>query len=99
MLGPTGAIAVNERMETSDPHIFACGDCTEATHLVTGRKVYTPRGSTANKQGHVAGINAAGGSEMFTGILGTTIIKVLDFNLGKTGLSEREAREQGLTVE
>lgn len=98
-IGETGAIAVNEHMQTSDPHIFACGDCTEATHLITGRKVYVPRGSTANKQARIAGINAAGGSAAFPGILGTTIIKVFDFNAGKTGLSVAEAEEHGLKVE
>jgi NADPH-dependent 2,4-dienoyl-CoA reductase/sulfur reductase-like enzyme/rhodanese-related sulfurtransferase len=98
-IGETGAIAVNEHMQTSDPHIFACGDCTEATHLVTGRKVYIPRGSTANKQARIAGINAAGGSAAFPGILGTTIIRVIDFNAGKTGLSVDEAEAHGLKVE
>lgn len=98
-IGASGAIAVNERMQTSDPHIFACGDCAETTHLVTGRQVYIPRGSTANKQGRVAGINAAGGTAVFPGILGSTIIKVLDFSAGKTGLSETEAGEQGYWVE
>ncbi len=98
-IGETGAIAVNEHMQTSDPHVYACGDCTEATHLVTGRKVYVPRGSTANKQARIAGINAAGSSAAFPGILGTTIIKVFDFNAGKTGLSVAEAEEHGLKVE
>ncbi|HYS44095.1 MAG TPA: FAD-dependent oxidoreductase [Geobacteraceae bacterium] len=98
-IGETGAIAVNEHMQTSDPHIFACGDCTEATHLVTGRKVYIPRGSTANKQARIAGINAAGGTAVFPGIVGTTIIRVFDFNAGKTGLSVAEAGAHGLKVE
>ncbi|HEY6874593.1 MAG TPA: FAD-dependent oxidoreductase [Geobacteraceae bacterium] len=98
-IGETGAIAVNERMETSDPDIFACGDCTETVHLVTGRKVYVPRGSTAGKQARVAGINAAGGSALFPGTLGTTIIRLFDFNAGKTGLSEADAGELGYAVE
>lgn len=98
-LGTTGAIAVDERMRTSDPHIFACGDCCETTHLLTGRKVYLPMGSTANKQGRVAGINAAGGDVKFAGVLGTAIIRVFGCNAGKTGLTETEARSNGYDVE
>lgn len=98
MLGITGAIAVNERMQTSDPDIYACGDCVEAFHLVSGKNVYLPRGSTANKQGRVAGINAVGGEATFGGTIGTTIIKVLDFNAGRTGLTEVAARAAGYEV-
>ena len=99
VVGITGAIAVNERMQTSDPNIYACGDCCEAIHLVSGTEVYIPRGSTANKQARVAGINAAGGAESFPGILGTTIIKVLDVTAGKTGLTEIDAMAQGYEIE
>jgi rhodanese-related sulfurtransferase len=98
-IGKTGAIAVNDHMMTSDPDIFACGDCCEATHLITGHPVYHPLGSTANKQGRVAGINAAGGDATFGGIIGTTIIKVFDFNVGMAGLLETEARESSLSIE
>ncbi|MBJ6750034.1 FAD-dependent oxidoreductase [Geomonas anaerohicana] len=98
-IGVTGAIAVNERQATSDPDIFACGDCCETTHLVTGKKVFVPLGSTANKQGRVAGINAAGGSATFAGVIGTSILKVFNVNAGKTGLTESEARKQGFDVE
>ncbi|GFO63498.1 FAD-dependent oxidoreductase [Geomonas paludis] len=98
-IGVTGAIAVNERQATSDPDILACGDCCETTHLVTGRKVFVPLGSTANKQGRVAGINAAGGAATFAGVIGTSILKVFNVNAGKTGLTESEARGQGFDVE
>lgn len=98
-VGKTGAIAVDERMQTSDPSIFACGDCAETTHLVTGAKVHIPRGSTTNKQARVAGINAAGGAEAFPGTIGTTILKAFDLNAGKTGLTEAEAKEHGFGVE
>jgi NADPH-dependent 2,4-dienoyl-CoA reductase/sulfur reductase-like enzyme/rhodanese-related sulfurtransferase len=98
-LGPTGAIAVDERMRTSDPSIFACGDCCETTHLLTGRKVYIPLGSTANKQGRVAGINVAGGEATFAGVLGTSILRVFGINAGKTGLTEAEAKALGYAVE
>jgi NADPH-dependent 2,4-dienoyl-CoA reductase/sulfur reductase-like enzyme/rhodanese-related sulfurtransferase len=95
-IGSTGAVAVDDRMRTSDPDIYACGDCCESTHVVTGKKVYVPLGSTANKQGRVAGINAAGGDATFAGVLGTTIIRVFDYNAGKTGLTERDARALGI---
>ncbi|ABB33689.1 FAD-dependent pyridine nucleotide-disulfide oxidoreductase [Geobacter metallireducens RCH3] len=98
-IGPTGAIAVDSRMGTSDPAIYACGDCCETTHLVTGKKVHVPLGSTANKQGRVAGINASGGEATFAGILGTSILRVFSVNAGKTGLTESEARAQGYDVE
>jgi NADPH-dependent 2,4-dienoyl-CoA reductase/sulfur reductase-like enzyme/rhodanese-related sulfurtransferase len=98
-MGETGAIAVDDHMRTSDPSIFACGDCCETVNLVTGGKIYAPMGSTANKQGRVVGINATGGDASFTGVLGTAIVKVFDFNAGKTGLTETAARAAGYDVE
>jgi NADPH-dependent 2,4-dienoyl-CoA reductase/sulfur reductase-like enzyme/rhodanese-related sulfurtransferase len=98
-IGVTGAIAVDTHLRTSDPDIYACGDCCETTHLITGKKVHIPLGSTANKQGRVAGINAAGGDASFAGVLGTTILKVFCINAGKTGLSEAEARSNGFEIE
>lgn len=98
-VGITGAISVDNRLCTNDPHIYACGDCCETTHLITGRKVHIPLGSTANKQGRVAGINAAGGDATFTGVIGTSILRVFNMNVGKTGLTEAEARANGFEVE
>jgi NADPH-dependent 2,4-dienoyl-CoA reductase/sulfur reductase-like enzyme/rhodanese-related sulfurtransferase len=94
-MGVTGAIAVDEYLRTSDPDIYAGGDCVENIDLVTGRKVYLPLGSTANKHGRVIGDNVTGGETRFPGVTLTAVFKVLDFNVGKTGLSEREARELG----
>lgn len=98
-IGVTGAIAVDKRLCTSDPYIFACGDCSETRHLITGKNVFVPLGSTANKQGRVAGINAAGGSAVFPGVIGTAILRVFNINVGKTGLTETEARHNGFDVE
>ena len=95
-IGETGAIWVNERMETSVEEIYAAGDCAETTHLITGKKVWVPLGSTANKQGRVAGVNLCGGHSVFPGVMGTAIFKVFDFNVAKTGLSMREAEKEGL---
>lgn len=99
-LGPTGAIKVNERMETSIEDIYAVGDCVENVNLVTGRPVWYPMGSTANKTGRVAGLNIGGGEmDSMPGVLGTSIVKVFDLNVAKTGLSERDARAAGYDVE
>jgi len=94
-LGVSGAILVNERMETNLPDIYACGDCTEQFHVVTGKQVYRPLGSTANKMGRIAGDCATGGSLRYRGTLGTGIFRVLGLTVGQTGLTEREAREAG----
>ncbi|MFA7404560.1 MAG: FAD-dependent oxidoreductase [Pelobacteraceae bacterium] len=98
-IGVTGAIAVDTRLCTNDPYIYACGDCCETTHLITGKKVHIPLGSTANKQGRVAGINAAGGEATFSGVIGTSILRVFNINAGKTGMTESEAKINGFDVE
>ncbi len=98
-IGTTGAIAVDSHLRTSDPVIYACGDCCETVNLVTGAPLYAPLGSTANKQGRVVGINATGGNATFTGVMGTAILKVFDFSAGKSGLTEGAARAAGFTVE
>ncbi|MCS7233540.1 MAG: FAD-dependent oxidoreductase [Synergistetes bacterium] len=95
-LGPKGSIDVNNLMETSVPGVYAAGDCADALHLVTGKKVYIPLGSTANKQGRVAGSNAAGERAVFPGVVGTAIVKVLNMEVSRTGLSLSEAKSEGL---
>jgi NADPH-dependent 2,4-dienoyl-CoA reductase/sulfur reductase-like enzyme/rhodanese-related sulfurtransferase len=94
-IGETGAIWVNEKMETSAEGIYAAGDCAETTHLITGKKVWIPLGSTANKQGRVVGVNVCGGNAVFPGVMGTTVFKCFDWNLAKTGLSIAEAKKAG----
>lgn len=95
-LGRTGAIRVSERMETNLASVYAAGDCAEATHLVTGRPAYFPLGTTANKMGRVAGANAAGRRERFPGMVGTCIVRVCGIGVAMTGLSEAQARKEGL---
>ena len=94
-IGTSGAIAVNEYMETSDPDIYAGGDCAENTNIISGKRVFAPMGSTANKHGRVIGENIAGKRVKFRGVLNTVAVKVLELNVGKTGLTEREAKELG----
>ena len=97
-IGSTGAIKVDERMRTSDPDIYAAGDCVESVHLVTGQPCYVPLGSTANKQGRVAAVNVCGGNENFPGVLGSTVCKIFDHCVARTGLTEAAARKAGYEV-
>ena len=97
-LGPSRAIAVDEYLRTSDPDIYAGGDCVECTHILTGEKVYAPLGSTANKHGRVIGDNIAGFETKFPGVCGTAVFRVLDWNCGTTGLTEEKARSLGYDV-
>jgi NADPH-dependent 2,4-dienoyl-CoA reductase/sulfur reductase-like enzyme/rhodanese-related sulfurtransferase len=97
-IGVTGGLLVNEYMQTSDPDIYAAGDCVESLNLITGKKVHAPYGDLANLQGRVAGENAAiGNSTTFPGTIQTGICKVFDFAAGSTGLSEKSARAEGFT--
>lgn len=97
-LGITKAIKVDERMRTNIRDIYSCGDCSEQYHVITGKSVYRPMGSTANKTGRIAGDSITGGDLTFRGVLGTGIFKVFDLSVALTGLSEREAREEGYEV-
>ena len=94
-LGVYDAIKVDEHMRTSIPDIFAAGDCATARNYVTNKDIYLPLGTTANKQGRVAGENAAGGNAEFNGVAGSVITKTFDLLVGKTGLDKREALENG----
>lgn len=96
-IGETGGLAVNEYLQTSDPDIYAGGDCIENRHRVTGEKILAPMGSTANKHGRIIGTNITGGSDTFPGVLGTTIVKVFDINVARVGLTEKEASEAGFS--
>jgi len=98
-LGPTGAIATDDHMRTNLPAVYAAGDCAEAFHIVSGRPAYVPLGSTANKQGRVAGTNAAGGEATFGGIVGTTVLRAFDLAVARTGLTTAQAQALGYTVQ
>jgi len=97
-IGATGGLSVNEYLRTSDPDIYAGGDCVEVTNRITKKKTLVPMGSTANKHGRVIGTNITGGSDTFPGVVGTAVVKVFDLNVGRTGLSEAQARDGGYDI-
>ncbi|WPL19352.1 NADH oxidase [Thiorhodovibrio winogradskyi] len=98
-IGAKGGIRVNEYMQTSDPDIYAAGDCVECTSLITGESNRAPYGDLANLQGRVVGQNVIEpGSARFPGNTQTGICKIFDFTVGVTGLSEASARAAGLDV-
>jgi NADPH-dependent 2,4-dienoyl-CoA reductase/sulfur reductase-like enzyme/rhodanese-related sulfurtransferase len=97
-IGELGGIDVNEYMQTSDPDIYAVGDCVETRNRITGKKVLAPYGDLANLQGRVAGENAASSNCVtFPGTIQTGICKVFDYAAGSTGLSETVAKRLGLS--
>lgn len=97
-IGKTGAIKVNKKMQTSDPNIYAAGDCAEKLSLITNEPFYIPLGSTANKEGRTAAINICGGNEKFEGITGSIVCKAFGYCIARTGLSEKTAKEKGYDV-
>ena len=100
-IAANGGIVINEYCQTSDPDIYAGGDCVASPYLqpVMGKPLFTPQGSTSNKQGRVIANHIAGKVEAFPGVLGTVICRAFDFTVGRAGLSERWARDLNLDVE
>lgn len=97
-IGETGGIKVNGYMQTSDPDIYAAGDCVEIPHLITGKPVHAPFGDLANLQGRAIGENIIKGNRVqFPGTIQTGICKVFDYGVGSTGLSEQHALKVGVT--
>jgi NADPH-dependent 2,4-dienoyl-CoA reductase/sulfur reductase-like enzyme len=94
-LGTTGAIAVDSHMCAGIDGVYAAGDCVESQHFVSKKPVWQPLGDVANRQGHVAGINVAGGDAQFPGVLGSAIFRTFDLAVARTGLSFNQAREAG----
>ncbi|MEO3936865.1 FAD-dependent oxidoreductase [Dermatophilaceae bacterium Soc4.6] len=94
-LGPTGAIAVDQRMRTRAPGVWAAGDCVEKFHRVSRRPVTIALGTHANKEGRTAGINLGGGYATFPGVLGTAVTKICNVEVGRTGLGEADAEAAG----
>jgi rhodanese-related sulfurtransferase len=95
-IGSTGGIKVDDQLRTSDPNIFAGGDCVETVHQITDRKFFISMGSLANRHGRVIAEVLAGNEDRFPGSIGTCFLKFFDYNIGATGLTEKAAEEQGL---
>jgi NADPH-dependent 2,4-dienoyl-CoA reductase/sulfur reductase-like enzyme len=93
-LGARGAISVDKAMRTGVPGVYAAGDCVITRHRLLG-ETWLPLGTTAHKQGRVAGENAAGGRREFAGSLGTQVVKVFDHAAARTGLRDHEAKAAG----
>ncbi len=99
LVAPSGAIVVNRMLQTSDPEIYAGGDCIEIPHLVTGKPVYFPQGSLANRQGRVIGTNLAGGAAKFAGTVGSFAIKIFDLAVASAGITPQSALKSGFQAE
>ncbi len=93
-LGAKGAVAVDRQMRTNLPDVLAAGDCVTTHHRLLGT-TYLPLGTTAHKQGRVAGENALGGRREFAGSLGTQVVKIFDMVAARTGLRDHEALAAG----
>ncbi len=98
-LGIKGSIAVNERMETSVPDIYAVGDAVQVRHAVTGQDALISLAGPANKQGRIAADNICGGDSRFLGSQGSSVIKVFDLTAAVTGVNETNAKKAGLAVD
>ncbi|AIF65211.1 dehydrogenase [Terribacillus saccharophilus] len=98
-IGETGAIAVNEKMQTNLPDVYAVGDVAESFSVITGKPLYRPLGSTANKMGRIAGDVITGGTSAHRGILGTGIVRIFELAVGQTGMNEQEALAHGYDIE
>ena len=97
-LSVANAIKVDERMQTSVEGIYAAGDCTHSYSVVTGKPIYLPLGSLANRHGRVAGTNAAGKNAVMHPVAGSSIVKFFDIGLARAGLTESEAKSEGFDV-
>jgi len=92
---PRGGVIVDERLRTSDPDIYAGGDCVELRNLITGQPFYLPMGSLANRQGRVIGTNLAGGDARFDGAFGSFVVKLFERSAAGTGFTLQAALDNG----
>jgi NADPH-dependent 2,4-dienoyl-CoA reductase/sulfur reductase-like enzyme len=94
-LGARNAIAVDDHQRTSADGVWSAGDCCDSFHRVTKDRTYIALGTVANRQARVAGINIGGGDAMFPGVVGTAVTRICETEIGRTGLTEAEARQAG----
>ncbi len=98
-LGLKGSIVVNDRMETSVPHIYAVGDAVQVKHFVTGQEALISLAGPANKQGRIAADNICGGDSRYAGSQGSSVIQVFDMTAAATGVNETNGKKAGLDVD
>lgn len=98
-IGGTGAIAMDEHMSTNIPGIYAGGDCVECKDIITGEMINMPLGSVANKHGRVIANNITGTKDTFPGVVGSCILMSLGLKIGKTGLTEKQAKKLNYKTE
>lgn len=98
LVSPAGNIVVNERLQTSDPNIFAAGDCIEVKNIITGKGGIAPMGSLANREGRIVGDNLAGIPTRYRGWVGTFVMKAFERSIAATGLSLDSALAEGFTA-
>jgi len=94
-LGVSGSVAVDRRLQTSDPDIYAAGDCADAYHVVTGRKTWIPLALRANRAGWAVADNVCGQAVELPGVAGTAVFRVFDMEVARTGLTPQEAEKEG----
>jgi NADPH-dependent 2,4-dienoyl-CoA reductase/sulfur reductase-like enzyme len=98
-LGDSGALRVDDHQRCAGHDgVFAAGDCAESHHRLLGADVNIQLGTHANKQGRIAGVNATGGDDRFPGVIGTAVSKICRYEVGRTGIGEREAADAGIDV-
>jgi NADPH-dependent 2,4-dienoyl-CoA reductase/sulfur reductase-like enzyme len=93
-IGETKAIWTDNTMQTSVENVYAAGDCAEVTHMLTKKKVWIPLAPAGNKMGYTAGVNMCGGNMEFPGALGTQMTKFYELEIGRTGLTEKQAKKE-----
>ncbi len=97
-MAPNHTILVDEFLRTNDPDIYAVGDCAMVVNRITGKRAWSPMGSSANIEGRIAAQNLAGANLTYPGVLGTGVVRLPGLNAGRTGLTEAAAREEGRDV-
>lgn len=98
-LGPNKGIQVDARLRTTDPNIYAGGDCIEVRHLLSGEYVHMPLGSLANRQGRIIANNLAGKHEQFPGVVGNFCLKAFEMGMARAGLTVEQAKKSGFEPE
>lgn len=98
-LGAKDSIVVNERMQTSDPDIYAVGDAVQIRHLVTGKGALIALAGPANKQARIAADNICGIDSVFRGSQGSSVLKLFDMTVASTGINERTAKAEGISYD